>query len=216
MNPRALLLDFGGVLTTGHHSTFAGFCTRAGLAADALDKALASPAGQQARAQVETGRLAQQGFEDVLAGLLGLPARGLLRHILADLRPRPEVYALVRRARTLGLRTGVLSNSLGTGEYDPYAGYELESSFDVVVLSDRVGLRKPDPAVFTLALNRLGVSAPACAFVDDSPANPDAARRLGMTAILFNGSASGLGQIEKLITANRETQECKIDKGHRR
>jgi FMN phosphatase YigB (HAD superfamily) len=63
---------------------------------------------------------------------------------LADLRPRPEIIDLTRRAQARRIRVAALSNSWGTGDYDSYAGWDLDDLFDVVVISDRVGLRKPD------------------------------------------------------------------------
>jgi HAD superfamily hydrolase (TIGR01509 family) len=65
----------------------------------------------------------------------------------------------------------------------PYEGYDLDGRFDVVVISDRVGLRMPDPAIYRLTAGRLGVPPLDCVFVDDTAANLPAARGLGMAAV---------------------------------
>jgi FMN phosphatase YigB (HAD superfamily) len=87
------------------------------------------------------------------AGLIldfgGVDDKGLLAKALADLKPRPEVIDLTRRARARGVRVAALSNSWGTGSFDPYAGWGMDEMFDAVVISDQVGLRKPDPEIFS-------------------------------------------------------------------
>jgi FMN phosphatase YigB (HAD superfamily) len=67
--------------------------------------------------------------------LLGLDDEGLLAKDLEDLRPRPEIIDLTRRAREKGINVAALSNSWGTGDYDPYAGWDLDDLFDAVVIS---------------------------------------------------------------------------------
>jgi putative hydrolase of the HAD superfamily len=83
------------------------------------------------------------------------------------------------------VRTAVLSNSLARpgDPCDPYAAYNLPGNFDVVVLSADHGIRKPDPAIFELTLDRLGVPAAACVFADDTEASLPPAREMGMTVI---------------------------------
>ncbi|MEU3910330.1 HAD-IA family hydrolase [Streptomyces sp. NPDC029721] len=65
-----------------------------------------------------------------------------------------------------------------------YAGFDLPGAFDAVVLSADVGVRKPDPAIFQIVLDRLGASADECLFIDDSEMNLEAAARLGFTPLL--------------------------------
>jgi FMN phosphatase YigB (HAD superfamily) len=91
--------------------------------------------------------------------------------MLSDLRPCQPVLNLVDRARKAGIATAVLSNSWRTGSYDPYAGYDLESRFDAVVISDQVGLRKPDETIYRLAAETLDVAPSTCVFVDDTAHN---------------------------------------------
>jgi putative hydrolase of the HAD superfamily len=74
----------------------------------------------------------------------------------------------------------VLSNSLGRSPHDPYGPFNLDDRFDVVVLSDQVGLRKPDPRIFELTAERLGLPAAECVFADDTEDNLPPAQELGM------------------------------------
>jgi putative hydrolase of the HAD superfamily len=69
--------------------------------------------------------------------LLGVDDTGLLANAPADLKPRPEVIGLTRRARAKGVRVAALSNSWGSGDYNPYAGLDLDELFDTVVISDQ-------------------------------------------------------------------------------
>lgn len=197
---RGLILDFAGVVTTDFHAALAAFCTREGLPPDAMSRALRdTPAGRRALAAVECGRISQREFEVILAGLIGVDGQGLLARALADLRPRGPVLDLVARVRARGIPVAVLSNSLGRGGYNLYQGYDLDAHFDAVVISDRVGLRKPDPAIYRLAAARIGKPATSCVFADDTAANLDAARALGMAAVHFTSTAPGVAEIEHLL-----------------
>ncbi|WBP85450.1 HAD-IA family hydrolase [Kitasatospora cathayae] len=108
----------------------------------------------------------------------------LLARYLHDAFPAYQVLQVARQARAAGVRTAVLSNSLGRQPYDPYAGFDLHGTFDAVVLSAEHGVRKPEPEAFQVVLERLGVSAEECLFVDDSEENLVAAQRLGLTPVL--------------------------------
>ena len=200
MGYHGLILDFGGVVTTDFYGALSAFCLRQGLAADAVRHALRDTAdGRHALAAVECGQISQREYEAVLARLLGVDSRGLLGRALADLQPNHVVLGLARRARGRGIRVAVLSNSWGTGEYDPYQGYELEERFDAVIISDQVGLRKPDPAIYTLTAAKIGIPPSSCVFVDDTAANLPAARDLGMAVVHFADTNSGVAEIERLL-----------------
>jgi epoxide hydrolase-like predicted phosphatase len=80
----------------------------------------------------------------------------------------------------------MLSNSWGDDRYDRE---QLASLFDALVISGEVGLRKPDPAIYSLAAERLGVAPEKCVFVDDLPGNLKPAAALGMATVLHGGDA---------------------------
>lgn len=92
-----------------------------------------------------------------------------------------------------------MSNSWGTGDYDPYEGYDLEERFDAVIISDQVALRKPDPAIYALTAAKIDAPPRSCVFVDDTAANLPPARDLGMAVVHFTDTASGIAEIERLL-----------------
>jgi putative hydrolase of the HAD superfamily len=197
---KGLILDFGGVVTTDFYGALNAFSARAGLDSGAFVRALREiPEGRKALAAVECGQMSQRGFEVTMGRLLGLDDNGLLERALADLRPRLEVIDLTRRARAEGVRVAALSNSWGTGDYDPYAGWELDQMFDAVVISDRVGLRKPSPEIYELTAAKIGLSPSECLFVDDTEHNLPVARDLGMGTLFFTGADGEIAEIERLI-----------------
>jgi putative hydrolase of the HAD superfamily len=131
--------------------------------------------------------------------LLGVDDHGMLKRALGGLRPRPEVLDLIQRARSAGILVGLLSNSWGDGEYDPYHGYDLDAIFDAVVISGDAGLRKPDPAIYLLASDELGIPPQDCVFADDIAANLRPAEVLGMATVHFTEPDRGIAEIHRLL-----------------
>ena len=131
--------------------------------------------------------------------LPGVDDHGLLASALADLKPRPEIIELTRRARAAGIRVAALSNSWGTGDFDPYDGWRPAEMFDAVVISDQVGLRKPDPEIFNFTARQIGLPPSECLFVDDTEHNLPGAAELGMGTLHFTGDAEEIHQIEGLL-----------------
>jgi putative hydrolase of the HAD superfamily len=200
MTYSGLILDFGGVVTTDFYGALSAFSQRAGLNPGAFTSVLRDTGeGRHALAAVECGRMTQREFERTMGRLLGLDDNGLLGNALADLRPRPEVAALVEQARWSGVKVAVLSNSWGSGSYDPYADYELERLFDAVVISDQVGLRKPSAEIYELTASKIGLPFGRCLFVDDTPANLPPAAALGMGTVLFSGADDEIAEIARLV-----------------
>jgi putative hydrolase of the HAD superfamily len=111
-------------------------------------------------------------------------------------RPAPEVAEVVLAARRAGIRTGLLSNSWGEGRYERDRFAEL---FDAVVISGEVGLRKPQPAIYTLAASSIGVEPAACVFVDDLYHNLEPARELGMATVLHSDVEQTTAELEQLL-----------------
>lgn len=202
MSYRGLILDFGGVVTTDFYGALQAFCLRQGLPPDAFVRALRDmPEGRKALAGVETGLISQRAYEKTIARLIGADDEDLLGRALADLKPRPEVLDMVAHLRVGGIPVGVLSNSWGTGDYDPYRGYDLQANFDAVVISDQVRLRKPDPKIYLRAADALGLAPGECIFVDDTAANLPAAQELGMAVVYFTDTTAGIAKIDRLLHA---------------
>lgn len=199
-SPTALILDFGGVMTTDLWESIRACAEREGLPPDALLDLLRHDTKiHQCYVGMERGDVSQADFEAQLAAAAGLRAEGLLARMCADLRPDEAVLSAVAALRTTGTRIGVLSNSWGTGYFSPYQGYDLEKRADALVFSDRVRLRKPEPAIFTLMLDLLGVDAASCVFVDDVADNLPSAEALGMTTIHHVDSAKTVAALESVF-----------------
>ncbi|MGH3252798.1 MAG: HAD family hydrolase [Trebonia sp.] len=202
MTRRALLLDFGGVITTDFYGALRSFCAREGLAPDAIEVVLRTrPDVRAVLKDAECGRIPQERLEAVFGDALGVPADGLVRRAGADLRPCQAVLDIAARARAHGIPAGVLSNSWGSSAdgYDAYAGYDLERRFDAVVISDQVGMSKPDEGIYRLAAARLGVKPEECVFADDNPSYLPLARALGMDVVHFTAAETGVAEIAALL-----------------
>ena len=161
----------------------------------------AGPAGVSPVHQLERGELSPQDFERALArqlGLRGSPVEpeGLLRRVLAGLEQLdPDMLDLVRRAHEAGLRTALLSNSWG----DHYPEELWEGLFDAVVISGRVGMRKPDVRIFEHTAELLGLPPSACVMVDDLPHNVRGAVDAGMVGVRHTDFATTLAELEVLF-----------------
>jgi putative hydrolase of the HAD superfamily len=203
---RGLLVDYGGVMTSPMGRAFAVFALEAGVDPERFKSVVedayggGDPDGMVAR--VEKGLVPAEEFEAWLAARLspGAPrpveAEGLKARLFGGLVPDPAMVEAVARARRAGVRTGLVSNSWGE------SGYERErfgDLFDAVVISAEVGLRKPDPAIYLLAAERIGVPARECVFVDDLLHNADGARAVGMEGIVHRSAEFTVPRLEALL-----------------
>jgi putative hydrolase of the HAD superfamily len=201
----ALILDFGGVLTTDLWDSVRGCARREGLPDDALlDLLHHDPRIHGLFVALERGEVSQAAFEAELGAAAGISPERLLARMCADLQPDEAMLTATAALRARGVRVGVLSNSWGTGPwgegyFDPYDGYRLDELADAVVLSDQVGIRKPEPAIFELMLDRLNVPAKEAVFVDDVAGNLPAAKDLGMQVVHHTMSPVTLAELERLF-----------------
>ncbi|MFI1013026.1 HAD family hydrolase [Streptomyces sp. NPDC020965] len=179
-----LIFDFFGVLTFNMVEVISYFEDREGLARGTFLRAWSDPRGQELFRQLELGRISQTDWNSGFAALMGVAPDNLMARYLYDAFPAHQMLKVARQARSAGIRTAVLSNSLGREPYDPYAGFDLHGTFDEVVLSSEHGMRKPEPAIFHLVLDKLGVPATKCVFLDDSEENLAVAHSLGITPLL--------------------------------
>ena len=195
---RGLLVDWGGVLTTDVFASFAAFCAAEGLEPDAVrDLFRTDPRARDALAGLETGELTREQFEPRFAALVGVEPDGLIERLFGGIAPDAAMVGAVREARAAGLRTGLLSNSWRVEDYPADVLAEL---FHTTVISGEVGLRKPDPAIYVLAAERMELPPEAIAFVDDLPGNLKPARALGMATVLHRGDAAPtLAEVRALL-----------------
>ena len=199
---RALLVDFGGVLTTDVLAVFNDFCRAEGLAEDRfVDLLRADAEAQRLLVAVETGALDEAAFERAFAPLLGehVVADRLLRRLTATLEPDPPMIGAVAELRDAGVTCVLLSNSLGMHAYE---GLDVERLFDHVVISGEVGMRKPSRAIYEHALELAGAPAAEAAFVDDFEHNVVAARRLGLEAVLHTDARTTIPALAELFAVD--------------
>jgi putative hydrolase of the HAD superfamily len=196
---RGLLVDFGGVLTTNVFDSFKEFCRSEGLPPDTVKRTFQeNPEALAELRALERGDLTVEEFEPRFAPHLGLTRHaGIVERLFAGVGPDERMIGAVRRAHDAGIKTGLISNSWGNGlAYDPAM---LEALFDAVVISGDVGLHKPQPEIFLLGAERIGVAPEDCVFVDDLRENCEGAEAVGMKAILHRGHEGTLPQLQKLL-----------------
>ena len=108
-----------------------------------------------------------------------------------DMALTPHAREVLRDLRLRGLKLGIITNGWSEQQLQAVSGLGLTHLFDDVIVSEAVGLRKPDPAIFRLALSRLNVVADEALYVGDSPENDVAGpQSAGMRAALFPGGHS--------------------------
>jgi putative hydrolase of the HAD superfamily len=194
----AVLLDWGGVMTTNLFAAFAAFCASEGLDEGALrDLFRGDREARTLLIDFECGRIEEADFEPRLAVALGVAEdTGLIDRLFAGSKLDRLMVAGVRRLHDDGVRTGLVSNSWGTRRYP----HELIADlFDGVVISGEEGFRKPDPRMYELGAQRIGVAPTECVFVDDLTFNLDPARELGMAVVHHTSAAETLAELDRLL-----------------
>jgi putative hydrolase of the HAD superfamily len=196
----ALLVDFGGVLTTSVHAAFAAFSTRLG-AEPGFAVGLLSRDAESSRLLVEheSGRLSDEDFEAGFAARLAahghaVEPAGLIARLQADLRPDPAMIDGLAALRAAGTPVAIVSNSFGR---DCYAGFDLPAMADAVVISGDVGVRKPSRRIYAIACERLGAPPRDCVLIDDVAHNLDGAARLGIAGVLHRDATATLAELEE-------------------
>lgn len=198
----ALLIDFGGVLTTPIADAFGALSADAGLApGEALSLLAGHEGARTALREHEEGRLDDEGFEDAFAQALAdsggrMEARGLLARVAARMQLDEPMVELVREVRRQGVPVALVSNSLGR---DCYALVDLDELFDVTVISGRVGVRKPSRRIYAIACERLGLPPEECVLVDDLEHNLVGAARLGITGVHHRHAGETAPRVRELL-----------------
>ncbi len=209
---RAVISDFGGVLTTPLFHSFLAFQDQTGISAEALGRAmqrLAERDGEHPLFELERGRMTEAAFLDALRGELVAELghepelHGFSEIYFDALDPNEPMIELMRDLRGRGYRMALLTNNVR--EWEPlWRGMlPVDEIFEVIVDSAFVGIRKPDPGIYELTIERLGagLGAADCLFVDDVEDNVATARELGMTAVHFRANEQAIEEIEAALTA---------------
>jgi len=205
---RAVISDFGGVLTSPLLHSFAAFQLSTGIPLDALGRAMAAVGardGVNPLFRLERGEMTERDFlrslGDAISEDLGRPVQmhGFADAYWAHLSLNEPMIELMGRLRDDGYRMALLTNNVREWEPRGRAMFAVDEIFELVIDSAFVGTRKPEPAIYDLTLERLGEPAEACVFVDDIEVNVDAARSLGMTGIWFRDTGQAIAEIEAAV-----------------
>ncbi len=207
----AVVSDFGGVLTSPLLGAFVKFQESSGISLEQLGQAMVAVAahdGANPLFELETGRMTEadflRGLERELTGLTGqtVTLEGFSERYFEHLHPNAEMIAYMRELRGRGYRMAICTNNVR--EWEPLwrAKLPVDEIFDHVIDSAFVGTRKPEPRIYELTLERIGVAAANVVFVDDIEANCDAARALGMSAVWFRDSEQAIAELERVLSAN--------------
>ena len=200
---RAVLFDFGGVLTTSPFEAFASYERERGLPEGFLRQVNATNPDDNAWARLERGQLSVAGFDDAFAteaAMAGhrVPGTDILDLLAGELRPA-MINAIATIRATGRFSTGLLTNNAAP-LVDSFPGWDtLADQFDVVVESSRIGVRKPDPRFYDVALEGLGITPSEAVFLDDLGVNLKPARAMGMATIKVTNPDEALGELGKIL-----------------
>jgi putative hydrolase of the HAD superfamily len=204
LSTRAIISDFGGVLTTPLIQSFVAFQDQTGIAMETLGLAMQRMAerdGSHPLFDLEKGKLTEALFleriADELEPELGhRPEMHRFSEIYFEaMEPNPPMIELMRELKGRGLRMALLTNNVR--EWEPLwrSMVPIDELFEVVVDSAFVGCRKPDPQIYEIVLERIGLEGDQCLFVDDVEGNCEAARELGMAAVHFRANEQAIEEI---------------------
>jgi epoxide hydrolase-like predicted phosphatase len=203
---RAVISDFGGVLTNPLWEAFAGWNASVGADPSALGRALQKAAeerGEHPLYALEKGQLSEADFTAAVQAQLpaDINLDGFREIYFRHLHPNEPMIELMRDLRGRGLRMALLTNNVR--EWDPLWRSKLpvDEIFEVVVDSAFVGMRKPEREIYELTLERLGdgLRAEDCLFVDDVDVNCEVAADLGMTVVHYVSAEQAMADIESAV-----------------
>ena len=199
----AVIFDFGGVITSSPFDAFARFETERGLPADIIRRTNAANHLENAWAKFERAEVDLDAFDKLFAAeslALGAEVRGrdVLPLLSGDLRP--EMVEALRRIKAK-FKTGCITNNLPNNAIGSASGRtlyvaEVMTLFDHVIESAKIGLRKPDPRIYQMMIETLGVDPKNCVYLDDLGVNLKPARAMGMTIIKVLSGAQAIADLE--------------------
>ena len=203
-----MISDFGGVLTTPLVQSFAAVQDETGIPFERLGEAMqriAQRQGEHPLYELERGRLSEVDFlkalADELEPVLGhRTALHRFREIYFEaLDPNEPMIELMAELKAKGYRMGLLTSNVR--EWEPLwrSMMPVDEIFEVIVDSAFVGMRKPEREIYEVTLERLGVEAGECVFLDDVEANCEAARDLGMAAVHYRHNDQAIAELRELL-----------------
>ena len=197
---KAAIFDIGGVLTVSPVDRITHFAAEHGISVEARMAIFSH--GESPWSRFERSETTPEGFAaefDAIVQPHGATLTGaaFMEWFFQGFEPRPEMIAVVRYLRGR-VKLGSITNNVARDEpaQRRTSGLDIQSLFDVVVESAIVGLRKPDPRIYTMTCERLGVAPHEAVFLDDIGQNLKAARALGMTTIRVDATLSAIDELE--------------------
>jgi putative hydrolase of the HAD superfamily len=198
----AVIWDFGGVFTSSPFDAFARYEREKGLPKDLIRKINSTNHETNAWARFERAELTLEGFDKAFAEearALGfdVPGADILPLLSGDFRP--EMVEALRRVRAR-MKTGCITNNVpsnavgGTGR--SIYSREIMELFHEVIESSKIGMRKPDPRIYAMMCEKLGVEPGACVYLDDLGINLKPARAMGMTTIKVLDGPQAISELE--------------------
>ena len=204
---QAVISDFGGVLTTPLSGALIAYGESSGISPEQIGAAMERVTrthGRQPLFELEKGAISERRYVELLEAELGeaVDFQAFSDVFMDNLHRNEAMIGLVRDLRRRGLRTALLTNNVREWESLWRAKLpDIDELFEVVVDSAFVGMRKPEPGIYRLTLERLGggLEAHECVFVDDLEINCEAASALGMHAVRFLDSEQAIEAIEAAV-----------------
>jgi putative hydrolase of the HAD superfamily len=204
----AVISDFGGVLTTPLVESFMAFQDQTGITTEALGKGMQAATdanGDNPLFEMERGEITEVEFlellTDALEPLLGhRPEMHRFKEIYFEaLEPNPAMIELMRELKAAGYRMAMLTNNVR--EWEPLwrSMLPVDEIFATVVDSGFVGCRKPESKIYSIALERVGMPAESCLFVDDILVNCEGAEKAGMAAVHFQDNEQAIAGVRAAL-----------------
>ncbi len=199
----AVIWDFGGVITSSPFEAFARFEAEHGLPKDIIRRINTANHLENAWAKFERAEVDIEKFDELFAiesRALGAEVRGkdVVALLSGDLRP--EMIEALRRVKA-SFKTGCITNNLPANAIGSKGGRslyiaEVMTLFDHIIESAKIGLRKPDPRIYQMMVEALGVDPKHCVYLDDLGVNLKPAREMGMTTIKVLSSSQAIPELE--------------------
>lgn len=209
---KAVLWDFGGVITTSPFKAFNRFEIENNIPIDFIRGINAANPETNAWALFESSRISLEEFdrkfeEETRAAGYPVPGTRVLELLAGDIRPKMvKALRICKQHFTLGCITNNMRSEEGPARAETdkkAAGIQaIMEMFDVVVESSREGIRKPDPEIYRIALSRMDVPAEQTVFLDDLGINLKPARVLGMKTIKVLNETQALTDLERITGLN--------------
>jgi putative hydrolase of the HAD superfamily len=205
---KAIVSDFGGVLTTPLMPSFLSLQDEIGVSPENFSRALRAITeedGENPLFTMERGEITEVEFlERLAAGLEPLldhePHLHRFRELfIGGLEANPPMIDLMRELKAEGMRMAMLTNNVR--EWEPLwrAMLPVDEIFEIVVDSAFVGVRKPEARIYELTIERLGLPAESCILVDDLLPNCESARAMGMSAVHFQDNEQAIAELRAAL-----------------